>query len=501
MKIRIPPNVGGGRTSAARKVARHTIRGASPPDAQAMYIPAGNNIQATLNGNVGGGGTFLLGAGIHRITTAIAPLNNQTLIGQFGAVIRGSVPLTAWTQSGSDWWAPRAAGTVAERPDDPGDGGRCNITGCENPNDVFRNGVPLKRVASQGALTTGTFWEDFAQGRVYIRDNPGGALVEQAVATKLIASSNINVKVKNLVCEHAANLAQTGAVDAIGSNWLIENCDIRYNHGMGLTTNGDNGVARSNLIHHQMQIGAGGVGENCLWEYNDIYSNNRDQSYLKGWEAGGSKWADCNHLVLRGNIARHNFGIGLWCDINLGHTTIEQNHVFNNEEWGIFYEIAYGEATLGDGLKTHIRQNVAYDNMTPPGSTTGFWSSGQIVVSASRDCEVYSNVVRGWDGIGGIAQVRTDHPDSRGSHQLHNLHVYDNQIECTYEYPTSGTGWGNAGGIKTDDTVNQDPEVWTSQGNSFSNNDYFVPNSPGDPNYPHWTWRADLGTDFATFSQ
>jgi hypothetical protein len=461
----------------------------------AVQLAPGDDVQAALDANPAGT-RFRFATGTYRLTTALNSKLNQQLIGRYGAVLSGAAVLSGWTQSGSDFWAARASGTVAEQPDDPGDGARCAITGCENPNDVFYDGVPLVRVASQGALGAGKFWEDFTNNRVYIRDTPTGHLVEQAVASRIVHSTNAGIWVKNLVVEMAANDAQTAAVEADGDRWLIEHNDVRYNHGHGIGTNGRFCEVRRNLIHHQMQMGAGGEGDDCLWEYNEIYENNRDGSYLAGWEAGGTKWALCDRLTLRGNWSHDNHGIGLWCDINLGNVIVEDNYVNDNDLWGIFYEIAYGEVTSGDGLKTHIRGNVCDNNGTFDGSQ-GFWDTGQIVVSGSRDVEVYENIVRGWDGIGATAQLRTDHADARGAHQVHNLHVYDNDIESTYVFPTSGDGWGNAAGIKTDDTANQDPEVWTSQGNLFEGNRYYVPSS----GYQHWSWRADLGTDFATWAQ
>lgn len=468
-------------------------------------LTTASNIQTALTAGATGA-VFLLAAGTYRpttnytATTGIVPKQDQTVYFAYGAVLSGAAVLSSWTTSGSDFFATRASGTAAAAaPDNPGDGNRCAITGCENRHDVFYDGAPLVRVASQAALGTGKFWEDFTNNRVYIRDTPTGHTVEQAVATFLVHPTASGVKVRNGTLQMAANAAQVAAVEMDGANGLVEACEVRYNHGHAIGSNGNNTVVRRNKIHHQMQMGAGGEGDDCLWEYNEINHNNRDGSYDAGWEAGGTKWALCDRLTLRGNWSHHNKGIGLWCDINLGAVVYEDNYVNDNDLWGIFYEIAYGEVTSGDGLKTHIRRNICDNNGTFNGSQ-GFWDTGQIVVSASRDVEVYQNTVRGWDGIGCTAQLRTDHTDARGAHQVRNVHVYDNDIESTY---TSGLdGWGNAAGIKTDDTVNQDPEVWTTQGNQFggsagAGNRYYVPSST----YQHWTWRADLGTNFATWAQ
>jgi hypothetical protein len=464
-----------------------------------VALTTASDVQAALDANPTGT-TFKLAAGTYRPTTnypnsGLAPKAHQRLIGAAGggAVLSGAKLLTSWTPSGSDFWATRASGTVASKPDDPGDGNRCNITGCENPNDVFYDGGPLQRVASQGALATGKFFEDFGAGRVYIRDDPSGHTVEQAVAPNLVKSANAGVRVSNFVVQMAANLSQTGAISADGTGWLIDHNDIRYNHGHGVHGTGSGTLVARNKIHHQMQMGIGGEGDDLVVEYNEIYENNRDGSYLKGWEAGGTKWALGDRLRLRNNWSHDNHGIGFWCDINLGNVIIEDNYVHDNEEWGIFYEIAFGEVTSSDGLKTHIRNNVSFDNY--PTGPQGFYTGGQIVVSGSPDVEVYGNTVRGQDGIGGLAQLRTDHSDPRGAHELRNLHVYDNDIEQVHD----GVGWGVIAGIACDD-ANQIGTIFASEGNTFENNRYFIADTRSawdwDDNFRDWAyWQGDGNDD------
>jgi hypothetical protein len=463
---------------AAHHQAIHTYL----TDTTITSLTTASDVQAALTAGANGQ-VFGLAAGKYRVTTALAPKQDQTLYGAYGAIINGSLELTSWTQSGSDWWASRAAGTVASKPDDPGDGNRCAITGCENPNDVFYDGSPLVRVTSQGALATGRFYEDFAAGRVYIRDAPAGHLVEQAVAARLVRPTASGVKIRNLVCEMAANLSQTAAVELAGSGGLVEACEARYNHGHGIRTEAADGVVRRCLIHHQMQMGVGGTGSDCLWENNEWWENNRDGSYAAGWEAGGTKWGECDRLTIRGNQAHDNHGIGLWIDINAGNIIIEDNFVWDNDQWGIFYEIAYGEVTLGDGLKSHIRRNYSYDNN--PTSPTGFFEGGQIAVSGSRDVEIYQNTVRGQDGIGAMFQARADHPDPRGDHEVWNLHVYDNDIEQVWD----GAGWGLIAGLDGDDGA-QMPDIWTSRGNSFEANRYYLASSTRAA----WVWEVDFRT-------
>lgn len=456
-----------------------------------VALTTASDIQAALDANPAGT-TFCLAAGTYRATTnfpqaGLAPKANQVLWGANGAILNGAKELTGWTQAGSDWWVARPAGTDAQRLDQD----RCSISGCDNAHDVFYDGAPLVRVTSLAALAPGKFFEDFAAGRVYVRDTPTGHTVEQAWARRGVISANAGIKVRNLTVKQFANLAQQGAIEAGGNNWVIEYCDTGYNHGYGIRIDGTGCVVRRNKIHHSMQMGTG--GSNChdaVVEYNEIHDNNRDQSYDPGWEAGGTKWTNCNRMQVRGNQSHHNKGIGLWWDIRAGATVCEGNWVYDNDtggntSQGIYYEISYGEATLGDGLKTYIRYNTCYRNC--PGSTVGFYGGGQITVSASRDCEVYGNWVYGRDGIGGQAQLRTDSADARGAHEVRNLHIYANTIT------TTGGGWHLMGGIVCDEASFK-PAVWDSWGNTYENNAYHEATGTGS----HWDWH-DGARSFSTW--
>ena len=433
-----------------------------------MAIPLfpGADIQAALDANPAGT-AFRLRPGTHRITSALDPKVGQQLVGSYGAVLSGSVILSSWTASGSDWYATRASGALGEQSDS----GRCLVTGCDNPHDVFLNGTPLVRVMTQGALAAGKFWEDFTNNRVYVRDNPNSQLVEQASARRLIHSTNGGIRIRNLVLQHAASKAQEGAVEADGGDWLIEHNDIRFNHGVGVRMDGARSVCRRNEIHHNNQMGYGGGVSDGLLEANVVHHNNRDNHYAWGWEAGNKFAAGNLGTVVRGNYIHDENGPGIWFDINCGHILIEDNYVTGCLGPGIFYEISYGERTAGDGRTTIIRDNISGGNAA--GSASQFFTGGQIVVSASRDVEVTGNVVDGRDGIGGLQQERTDSPDPRGAHEVHNLAVHDNDI-TTFDW---------AAGLNCDDAT-QIPAVFTSRNNTFEDNTHHVPDTTSN----WWLW-------------
>ncbi len=94
------------------------------------------------------------------------------------------------------------------------------------------------------------------------------------------------------------------------------------------------------------------------------------------------KWFDSTGLTVSDNKVHHNNGPGLWTDINNIQTIYERNFVHNNTSHGIFHEIGYNAI---------IRDNRVVDN-GGAGRLSG-WGDAGIRVAASRDVEIYGNVL------------------------------------------------------------------------------------------------------------
>ena len=149
--------------------------------------------------------------------------------------------------------------------------------------------------------------------------------------------------VKGFIIEKFANLAQRGAVHADGAGWRIERNEVRANHGTGIHATG--GQVLANHLHHNgaywpardRRRAAGGGQRNEI-----DYVNTAGFSAL--WEAGGTKFARTDGLVVRGNNVHHNLVLGLQTDINNIRSTIEGNVVHVNASHGIFREISHRAA-------------------------------------------------------------------------------------------------------------------------------------------------------------
>lgn len=286
---------------------------------------------------------------------------------------------------------------------------------------------------------------------------------------------------KNLTVEKFANLAQRGAIHIEDKQVIVENCNIRWNHGVGLK-GWNNSIFKNNDIHHNGQMGVSILdGVDALIYKNEIYNNNTT-GYSVGWEAGGTKFWDTESLVVRGNYSHNNTGPGLWTDNDNIYTLYEDNVIINNSDEGIFHEISY-EAT--------IRNNIVMGN----GFRDPRWGYGAgLFVSSSRDVELYNNLVIN-NGRSMTAVQQNRGTGDYGAWEVWNLDYHDNYVVTndtgSYDNNEMYVGLFRDTGDNT---------IFTSRNNRFRNNIY---NTSTGLNIWKWmnvsntftTWQTTYGQD------
>jgi parallel beta-helix repeat protein len=450
-----------------------TVQRASTINA-AITVAPGQSIQAAVAA-VPAGAVILIKSGFHRMQT-ITPKSNQVFVGEPGAVLSGARVLSGWVPSGSRWYVggQTQQGSVNKYT-------MCRSTSprCAYPEDLFINNVLKRHVASLAAVTAGTWFFDYAADRIYVGDNPAGQLVETSVTPYAFTGTATGVKVRSLTIEKFASPIQRSAVEG-GAGWLLEDNEIRWNHGGGLEVAASR-VARRNIVSHNGQLGIRGVGSNAVFEDNEIAYNNT-AGVDDYWEAGGTKFVRCTNLVVRGNHVHHNDGPGLWTDIDNVDVLYENNLIEDNTRSGIFHEISWDAV---------IRNNTIRRNGTK--RPFPFWTTGAgIEITTSSNVEVYGNLLEdNWQGITGLDDHRGTSPTGRGPWRLFNVRVHHNTVTVR---SSPGSGGGRSG---VHDTAGS--AAYTS-GNTFSNNTYDLP--AGTVRYFFWKgersdaeWRALHNSD------
>lgn len=446
----------------------------------------GDNFQSIIDIHPAGT-TFIIKEGLHRMQTILAR-EGDIYLGELDAngnrlsTMRGSQILTGFTMGNDaigEYWM--LAGVIDDNFNF--DLGTCAPDrDCYRAEDIFIDCLPLKQVTALALMDQAD--ECYINGSdVYIRTNPANRLVEASVNKFAIHAeqssvggpySASNVTVKNLIIEQYANPAQHGAINSAinnqnnipernGINWLIENNEVRYNHGTGIYIYTD-GMMKNNIIHHNGQIGMKASGANITIQDNQVFENGDWGGYQASWEGGGSKFSRTTNILITNNYCYNNFGPGLWTDIDNVGSMIENNICENNLGPGIFHEISFG-ATISCNTLTG-NQNIL---------ATGTRYGGNIFISNSSGVEVFNNTITctGGSRENGIMLMCDDRFSSTdGSpYFTRNNRIHDNDINYLEEANYSGL------------TINN-PDCTDYSGNVFENNNYHSVN----PSFSHFAW-------------
>lgn len=283
-----------------------------------------------------------------------------------------------------------------------------------------------------------------------------------------------NVTIRGLKITGYSPSMQSGTIDAGGyypaegtTGWVIDGNEVSYNGEYGIRIGNSSRVVNNN-VHHNLRLNVAGSANNAVVEGNEIAFGNYQSSYNTNFEAGGTKFAYSDGLVLRGNYVHDNVGVGIHMDENNINTTIETNRVDRNGSEGVAIEISYA---------TIIRNNTITNNgwADPRNRYTYLWNAG-IGVHASQNVEIYGNTVSGnYAGIVAIEQNRSTDKAVYGAHIVQNLYVHNNTITQT-SLPRSGGELSVGAGIATDIAGNT--ALFTSRNNRFVGNTYYIGSNP-----------------------
>lgn len=438
-------------------------------DQPVIHVRPGDDIQAVVDAHPAGT-TYRLAPGVYRNQT-ISPHAGDVFEGpsdddEGSAVLTGAVVLTEFTRR-DGWWV------ATDQTQDGQVHGECDPEHprCAYPEDVFLDDAPLLHVPSKADLRPGAFYFDYDVDTIYFGDDPRGRTMEVSTTRTAFLPTAENVTVRNLTIEKYAIPAQMGAIgdQYPAAGWVIENNEIRHNHGMGVAF-AANTVVRNNHIHHNGQSGIGGNGENSLIQENELSYNNY-AGFSREWECG-NKLSNQSGTSVIGNYIHHNECTGLWIDIDNIDMVIARNFVEYNSGNGIQYEISY----RGSIIDNIVRYNT--DNKK------GWLWNSQILIQNSQDIEVRGNkvIVPDTDGnaIGLIEQARGSGPF--GDYIVKNVHVHENKIAFT----------SPLGKVGAAEDIGNGAIFARVRGNVFYDNVYYVPNC----DVFYWLWEdQDLKID------
>ncbi len=424
-----------------------------------------SNIQRAVS-TAPDGTIFVLAPGIYRMQS-IKPKNGDVFQGQGSVIFNGAQILT---------FQPIGGLFYAEARFDNFEHGQCGSSHpfCVDDQDLFVDGKYQLPAADKLGLKPGSWYFDHVSNRLYLPSNPEGHTVELGMTKYAFYGPATGVRLTGIVVEKYANPGQTGAIggdtwgNGLGSNWSLQNVESRWNHGSGAYLGAGGSISQCSF-HHNGQLGVKMTGANVSLVDSDIGWNNQ-QGFATGWEAGGAKFGNTSHLLVKLNRVHDNLGEGLWTDTNNINTTYEQNIVENNLSGGIMHEVSYSAI---------IKNNTVSDNAA---GELVWLENAQILVQNSSDVEVVGNTVvvpaTGGNGITLVNQNRGS--GTYGPWLVQNDRVHDNNITYLGSKGYSG--------------IADDTKPHTSNRNSFDANRYILKGGGA----AHWYWYYEMSWDKMT---
>jgi parallel beta-helix repeat protein len=307
--------------------------------------------------------TFCLAAGTYRMS--LTPKAGQTLLGEPGAVLKGTRVATGWTQQGEVWTLDGATfNPVVESPPF-GDSERS----CEAipPNchyaDLFKDGTRLTRVLADVTPPPESWHWDYAADRVYVNtSDPNAAFMELTDADTGIDTAGNNT-IEGLSVQH---YGMHGILATNGD--VLRDNEYAWNHGFGFRMNSSGAVQIiGGHTHHNGQFGGSCSGSGKLIDGLEFsFNNNLHFATAQGgyWGAGAIKCVLTESLVVRNVYSHDNFSDGFWTDISNVGVLYENNRFLRNERFGIFHEISCSMEARGNVIQGNADDGIFIHSST-----------------------------------------------------------------------------------------------------------------------------------------
>jgi parallel beta-helix repeat protein len=398
------------------------------------------------------GTTFIFTPGTYRLSQPILPKNNDKFIGETAcapptsscpAIISGARVIGSEAKLDGGNYAVAKQGQHNPRGAAATDCDR-DWPSCVLPEDLYFDDQPYRHLDSPTlpAIGAGEWWFDYTNHVIYFHDDPSGHTVETSVLNNGFGGPANSVTIQYLTVEKFADMYPIGAIgqtqgpNALSqeTNWTVQNCEVRLNHGFGVRTSYRMHII-DNYIHDNGQIGiGGGIG----WRANPVTHDTNSGILIQGntishndyahfdpqFGSGGIKFGATSGIVIRGNTIENNEGSGIHFDEDSGNTLVDGNRITDNSDAdGLQQEIGWGTSIF--------RNNVILRNGA---QVYGHSSSYQIAVRASPGVRIYCNVLEipnapganGW-GIGASNRGKSNFPPFQNRTATGNS-VHDNTV-------------------------------------------------------------------------
>lgn len=401
----VPPSPGGLGSSGALPLGDASY----PVPANAVFVsPQGSDddagtrseplrtVDAALD-QAGAGGTVVLRAGsYHQRFTVNQPVTIQNYPGE-AVWLDGSTPIEGFTQDAHTWrhddWT---ASFDASQSFTRGDNSRGFVDPehpmAAHPDQVWINGVAQRQVASKQAVTSGTFYVDYARDRLYLGSDPVNKNVRASDIGRAIEVRAGGTTLRGFgVRRYAPSLPDMGTVTIERPGASLENLHLVDNATTGvslLATNID--ASRLTLLRNGL-LGIHGNHADDLTLTHIASSSNNTERFNHAPVSGGIKISRSRGIDVDRVTLADNIGPGFWLDESVYDGSITNSLIHDNAGHGMSLEISALMLVSGNVIRDNGRFGIKINNT----SDVSLWNN--TIVRNDRPINAVQDTRRGDD--------------------------------------------------------------------------------------------------------
>ena len=330
------------------------------------------------------GGTVTMRAGVYHETLTV-PKGKRLTIQAYPSEavwLDGSSPLTGWTASGGQWFAPWR-GEFDTSPSFTKGASDGSAPGwkwldpaypmASHPEQVWMDGVALRQVGTRQQLSAGTFFVDAAADRLYLADNPTGRSVRASDLQKAVSLRGDGTVLRGIgIRKFAPSIWMMGALTAEGVGVTIENVVIQESSTIGMWVTAGGVSVRDVTLASNGLLGMGATYADGLTAERVLAVDNNTEHFNMAPVAGGVKISRTRDISIRSSAFLRNRGTGLWLDESVFDARVVGNDTISNVGHGFAFEISqaidvFDNLVLdnqGNGVKINDTGDVRFWNNT-----------------------------------------------------------------------------------------------------------------------------------------
>lgn len=314
------------------------------------------------------GGTIVMRAGTYHESVKIPDGKNVTIQSYPSEAVwlDGSTTVSSWKQSSNKWvhsgWTAEfdASPTFTKGAPDNDDPGWSFVNPSHpmaaHPDQVWIDGIAQRQVASAAAVTTGTFYADYANNALVLGSDPSGKTVRASDLAKALSIRGDGSTIRGIgIRRYANSVPSMGAVTMEKPGITVENVVISDNATTGLFGMESGNVVRNVTLARNGMLGGSFSTADNLTGVGILAKDNNTERFNYSPVSGGVKIGRSRGVTISDSSFLSNAGPGLWFDESVYNGTVTGNRMVGNDGHGLILEIS---------AKFDVVDNIVSDNRT-----------------------------------------------------------------------------------------------------------------------------------------